>query len=373
MFFYWFLLVFCTGVFYIGKMFVRLPEGELYTRENNREMKFCFILVSVLMIFIISMRHVSIGNDTFIYKHYFFDKYAENGIKYMFENEESEWGYALLQIFFNRIGFGFEAFNVVYATFNVCVIMRLIYKWSDIPWLSCLLFFFFGFFVLNLTMMRQITAMSIVILAVMNDDDNGFKGFLKFAVMLGIAFSIHTSAVVAIPMWIIKKVKFSGKTVAVFFLLIFLAYIFKTPLTKLVANFASGMTERYDHYDVEKNGELGTLFYIMMLVTMVASVFMSSFLSDRKNQTLFMFMAVMLIIFPTTQVGGAAMRIYYYYYIFAIIFIPNMLTGMRRRRDLIMYFITLVLFIAVGFSEYHASISDNQYNMVPYHFFWEEV
>ena len=373
MFFYWCLLIFCTGVFYIGKMFVRVPAGELYTRENNREMKFCFILVSVLMIFIISMRHVSIGNDTFIYKHYFFDKYAENGIKYMFENEESEWGYALLQIFFNRIGFGFETFNVVYATFNVCVIMSLIYKWSDIPWLSCLLFFFFGFFVLNLTMMRQITAMSIVILAVMNDDDDGFKGFLKFLFAVLIAFSIHTSAIIALPMWFIKRFKFNIKTVLVMFALMLLSYAFKTQLTGIVSKMGVIVSPEYAEYDVEKQGNFGTLFYIMMLVTMVASVFMSSFLSDRKNQTLFMFMAVMLIIFPTTQVGGAAMRIYYYYYIFAIIFIPNMLTGMRRRRDLIMYFITLALFVAVGFSEYHASISDNQYNMVPYHFFWEEV
>lgn len=370
MFFYWFLMIFCTSIFFVGKMSVRLSTNDIYGRESNKEIKLCFVFVSFIMIFLISMRHESIGNDTYIYKYYFYERLADMDYSYLLSDVVKEKGYSFLQIFFNRIGLSFEAFNVLYAIFNVCVVMRLIYKWSDIPWVSVFLFFVLGFFVLNLTMMRQITAMSIVILAVMNEKDDNFLGFLKFLVAVLIAYSIHNSAVIALPMWFIKKARFNLKTVLFFFLLIILAYVFKAQLTGIVAEFASGMSDRYDRYNVEESGDFGNLFYIMMIVTLVASVFMSNFLSDRKNQILFMLTAIMLVIFPTTQVGGAAMRLYFYYYIFSIIYIPNMLSGMKRKRDFWMYLITLALFLAVGISEYNNSISSNQYHMVPYKFFW---
>ena len=182
---------------------------------GNEQIKAYFVIVAAVMIIVIGLRENHIGTDTISYYNTY-RSMANREFSYLLEQsldeEGREKGFVFIQILFNKLKISFTGFNIIYAIFNIWVITMFIYKKSTIPWLSYFLYIAFGMFVLDLTMMRQTTAMSIVILAVLYDKNENIYDFIKFAVIVYVASLIHSSAIICIPIWFVFKIPYNKKT-----------------------------------------------------------------------------------------------------------------------------------------------------------------
>lgn len=327
-----------------------------------------YIAVAVFMVIMIGFRSDNTGIDTPRYLTKYTDA-AGQELSYMFSDDMSEPGYTFVQIVFNWLGFNFTAFNLVYAVFNMSIVSMLIYKHSKIPWLSYVLYICFGFFVLNLTMMRQTLAISIVIIATLLDKNRGIKDFIKFAIIVYIASLFHSSAIICLSIWFVRKIPFKMPIALLMLLIALVVYLLKPIVVGLVTDLAAAISDRYARHELTE-GEAGIKLYIMILVSVIYGLFARGFLKDKWNQFALYMMITMLIVFPAVQAGGAFMRVYYYFYVFMIIYIPNMIDGISKRNDKLLYSIVTFLYIAVGAYMYFSSLHTDTLEVVPYQFFW---
>lgn len=328
-----------------------------------------FIIISAFMICIIGLRHDNIGNDTTTYR-YLYELMGRQNFSYFLNPNVNDRGYYFTTMIFYKMGINYRLFNVIYAAFNVSVISCLIYKKSKIPWLSYFVYICFEFFILDLTMIRQTTAISIVIIAILLNNGNKFMDFLKFAFILYIASLFHASAIICVPIWFMCNIKFNRKWMLSFFVLIMLAYVFRTRLVIFVNDMANMVSDKYGLGT--EVGSYGIRLYLMLLVSTIYGALSKDFLLDKDNQFLWCMMCVVLIIFPMVQVGGAAMRVYYYFYVFLSVYVPNILDNVRKKNNTsAIFFIILVLYIFVGIYTFYDSLARNSFNIVPYRFFWQ--
>ena len=368
---YWSLLAF-TVIFYgVCRMAVRAyhPYGFNGMEEHNKAYKLYFIVVSIIMILIIGLKARTVGCDIKSY-YYTYQQMAHRDFNYLLEPDVGDKGYVFIQILFNKLGLEFQVLNVVYAIFNISTVSYLIYKKSALPMLSYILYITYEFFVLDLSMIRQTTAMSIVILAILNDKSNGIKSFIKFELIILVAYFIHASAIICIPIWFLNRLKYSKKTVVLLLGLVIISYLLKPIWTNVVLYIAENINERYASYGLGL-GNAGMKLYLMILASVMLGLYLRGFLHDRWNQKMFYYMCMMLIIFPAVQGGGALMRGYFYFYIFMIVYVPNMISGVNKNSDKFTYYLAIFLFVAVGCTLYYNAMSTNYFEIMPYRFFWQ--
>ncbi len=366
---YWLLLAFSVA-FYIVVQYgaSQSPAFQVHSAEENKNFKKYFIFVTIAMIVLVGLRDLSVGIDTENYYDYYTTN-AERDFSYLLENDVRERGYVFIQILFNKLGIGFVGFNMGYAIFNFCVVSRLIYKHSKMPWLSYFLYFCFSFYMLSFTMIRQTLAMSIVILAVMTDKNEGFWSFVKFALIVYIASLFHSSAIVAIPLWFVKKLKFNKNLTVVILIAAFVGFVFKSQLASFVIKFAASISDKYETYNTIESGNAGFMLYLMMLVSVIFGFMLKTFLYEKDNAFFFYSLCIMLLIFPAVQGGEGIMRIYYYFYIFMIVYIPNMIESIKKEEHFYLKLFVLMLYIGVGLYCFRSDILHNIYGVVPYRFF----
>ena len=372
---YW--LILCAVIIFYP-FCVKHIQGEntlSVTPQDSRVSKSYFIVISLLMIAVIGLRDRDVGLDTNHYNN-IFNSLANRDFDYLFDpildETGREKGFVFIQILLNKLNIPFEGFNIIYAVFNISVISLFIYKKSNIVWLSYFLYIAFGMFVLDMTMVRQITAMSIVILAVMYDKNETLYDFIKFAVIVYLASLIHSSAIICIPVWFIFKIPYNTKTLLAAFCIVAVSYMAKSYTVQFVSQFATNISDRYENAAAAmQEGDAGLKLYLMILATVLLGSFKNGFLQDKFNLKMHYLLILMLILFPAVQGGGAIMRAYYYFYIFMIVYIPNMLNGLREGSDRPIYIIVVSLYIGVGLAMYISSIINDGYGVVPYEFFWQ--
>ncbi len=370
---YWTLLVFSCLFYPVCTItYNRWHKFGDFCPVENKNIKAYFICVSIFMIAIIGLRSVTVGIDSWNYFFMFSDVRYE-GISYAFDPKlELERGYVLFEILAHKAHMGFAGFNLVYAIFNVSVISYLIYKKSPMPWLSYFLYMCFSFFVLELTMMRQTLAISIVLLAVLTDKNETFMDFLKFVLWIFVAYMFHASAIVALPLWFLRKLPYNNTAVFIAIACVLIAYISKSTLTGWVEKVAAGISERYDGKEIAE-GNLGLRLYAMIGVSVVPGVFIRRFHKDRWNTFTFYCLCAMLLVFPAVQAGGSLMRAYFYFYIFMMIYIPNLITALDVNKDWKIKILIAVLYLAVGIYLFHGSLTGNGMKIVPYKFYWQPL
>ncbi len=370
---YWILLAFCVLLFPICKFICnRIKKVPDLTKVENDELKVYFILVSLAMILVIGFRGLFVGVDTLNY-YFMYARLQNTGILSVLRSDNLEKGYLLFNILGHRLHLGFAGFNVLYAIVNISIISYMIYKKSAMPWLSFFLYICFGFFILDLTMMRQTLAMSVVALAVVTDKNKTVWDFLKFLALVFVAQTIHSSAIIALPIWFLKKLPMNNYIILCFLFFIGIAYLMRDTVAMIISDSAELISEKYVTYGVLKEGTAGTRLYLMVLVTIGLGMFLKRYRNIEGSGWPFYSLCIMLMLLPALQVGGAAMRAYYYYYLFIVLYVPNLVAALDPKKDLFIKILIVSLYLIVGIYFLNSSLGENSLAGETYKFFWQPM
>lgn len=190
-----------------------------------------FIMMTALPTILVSgLRAYTIGADTGGTYYYIFMRVSSRGVSNI-----RDMGYALI----NQISLWFtdSYTSVLILTSAICcgLAVRSIFKQSQNPIMSCLLFFTTNVFFISMNLVRQSIATMIFITAIPYIKE---RKFIKFAFLILLATSVHVTSIIYILVYFIcqirmTKTKIIGGSIGVLVVGNLLASIFEILITRV--------------------------------------------------------------------------------------------------------------------------------------------
>jgi hypothetical protein len=331
----------------------RIIQNNQLVRANR---KVYIYIISIILITILGLRNITVGIDTFNYYNQF------NSIK-LFDLTQTldvkvEQGYRLIQFIIGRLFGDFQFLLIIVAIIYISVVSYYIYKYSENPMLSYILFIVFDFYTFAMSAIRQTIAIAIIMIAFHYIKE---KKLFIFLLLVFVASLFHITSLIFLPCYWFNKFKINMKTILFFILAGSILIIFRNYIQLLLNNYAR------IEYATSETG--GYKIYILMFVTTFLGIFyMKPFINEKEiNKYLLFMMIASVIIFPLIKFNPVMMRLYYYFFIFMIIYIPNILKVIEDK------FIRVIgggLYVLIGAIWFFTSVIPTEH-LESYLFFWQ--
>lgn len=308
----------------------------------KKGMFFAFFLIGL-----ISCIRCDYGSD---YPSYY--KIFHNTVDYPFDfdnlfNQTEPPGWILLCYLFEPLGyFGFVA---ALSVFQIIIYYKLIknYVPLNMQWLAVIIYLFNPtIWLLQLSMMSQGLSISLFLLSFSFIEQKRWKAAF---IILFIASTFHTSALILIPFAFLGLLKEQYQKITAFILIIaaFAMFFSSSVLNSVfgsVLQFAQfKYYEEYYGAQNEENVSFGLGFLLQIIPFVVAMILM---IKNKFNHTFFIATIIYLmalIILPIAKIIPLAVRVSYYFEVFSIITIPYILSKLNNK--VVKFFVVFVFFL----------------------------
>ena len=319
-----------------------------YCFKNSKKI-YCTV-AALQWILLSSGRHMSVGSDTYQYGvrflevsytswskvlsnlwEYIKNPFADHGMK--------DPGYDFIEKVFQIFAKDYRMWLLFIAILFTVPMAIWIYKNSEMPWLSFIIYssLFFAFYAV--TGHRQTIATALVVFI-------GYKyikerKLWKFLALSFAAFLIHKSAVVFVPFYFIANMNITAlKSVFILggsFVFSLVGKSFYWPVAKMLG-FGDELYE-------ESVGGAGTYATILLMVCIFTLICYSN-VKERREDYKFLYNAMFMTIFTTLFVyqHQGFMRVQQYYSLFIMAMIPEIVLSFEKKQQALVSFCgTLVL------------------------------
>lgn len=337
----------------------------LTTITWKREDKFLFYLSCFIVLFLPSLRSISIGADTYNYAKYF----LKPQIGYGDDIRSFEFLYIKLNDIIRIIWKNENFFIFTTTTIGYSGIFLLVEKYSPYKILSLSLFLLAGGWIQSFSLVRQFIAISLFFFALHYFIVNRYLLATIFSIL---ATSFHSTVIIFIPIvLIISKIRVN-KTIA-YYMVIFTFFLgvskivnFRKVITISFAFFQKyDFINRYSEYDEHLIGLDNNSLYLLIKETLpysILCILCFHFVKLKESNSLFLkLFFVGVLIYNLIAYYPLAFRICYYLNILSIIAIPLCLQ--KTKYSIGVYIICLFYF---SYQLYNYINVDKFYN--PYKF-----
>lgn len=345
-------------IFVVNQILI-LIESMICSNMKKNGRKIFLLLTFVQMFVLLGFRSFEVGTDTQTYIETF------RAAKLGFNINQFE--------LLNRIVIkglinvpNAEVFYLaIYAFVTLACFFYFIKNNSEDVYLSVTIFSGLMFYYLCFNLMRQALAIAIVSVAI-TKLDKGKKGAFCFLVLIAIGF--HTSAIVAVLIWLIKKlnIKYSWNI----YLGCVLTSAVMTVLGKKIVEIFLIFFPTYRGYInsvfSDEGNYLNPIMYLGVL-TIVTIVWNCSKGNGKDDLYLIMLSIGVILYFMSVDIG-IVNRIVYYYTMSIIIVLPNLLKRITRVKDRVPLQVGAYSIVLVYSS---LLIMRGAHGIVPYSFFWQ--
>lgn len=351
--------------------FLLYPQGRMTLKSKvaTRRNRNFLILVCVELIFFAGLRNPTIGADTGVYLralNYYaaLPKGEILGAKLVYPFD-FEVGYFLLTKICALIGMNETQFLLLIAAIIYVPFFRFLYKYSENPMLSFVIWVAFGFFGYTLGIFRQMIALSITLCGFSYIRE---RRMIRYILVVAFASMFHWSALIIIPLyffyWVdIKKI---FKWVLVAEVIAFVgARIILLFVLRFVPQYAGYINGQYD-----LQGSGNTMLIILNLVLVVGYYIYCK--EKMKTQNSVMRICISALMIATIlQAMGHAMeifgRIIPYYSIYMILLIPICINRYFRPQSRV--WVNVLVFILLMTIFYILHVGNEM--LCPFQFFWQ--
>lgn len=330
----------------------------LYKADRYLAMRKLYCIFTGLVVFaMFAFRDISLGMfDVEINYTRLFYTLLDKPVSYIFQNYSSDYLFYIFTKLVTLFTSNINVYLAISALPIVCATGLLIYRYSEYPWLSWIMFFCLGYFSAHVTIMRQSIAMALSIFMFIELQKENYK---KATILWLLAVGFHITAVISIVLLIIKrwKIQFNFKTNFIALCLSVLCFLFSDKIVELAFSLIS--FERFNRYSLHLSSFNTTLFMINLLQCLFCVVFYYWMTSYKKgnnesdcNETILQTDNTMLVIllcslpfYALTNTFSDIYRIGLYFSQFAIITIPNF----ARKSPIIIRWFIIFMLICVYF------------------------
>lgn len=220
-------------------LFIRTILGKLHT--DNRKKQF-LILTGIVLVLVMGCRYTDISSrgDLNNYARLYV-RIQDVEWKNIFTFSSMEPGYLVLNKAFSQIFPWAQSIVFIEAIICVAFTFRFIYKFCNDVMLAIFCYLAQGLFIFELTGFRQAIAISICLFSVEFVEK---RKFIKFILLVGLAYTFHTTAVIFIPFYFIANLKPAFKTTILYIIGTYLLMRF-TPTLLLWGSDLTGSDYSY--------------------------------------------------------------------------------------------------------------------------------
>lgn len=331
---------------------------------RSRYKKIFLILSCTELIILAGLRGHDIGADTTVYlsalvnyRNMPHDSILLAKLVYPYK---FEWGYFFLTKLCAWVGVSETLFLFLIAILSYVPIFKYIYKESNSPFLSILIYFSFGYFSYSLGIFRQMIAINIMLCGVKYIFQ---KNLLRYLVCLFFAMSFHFTAIVMLPLYWIYKIDLRKYT-CIIFLLEFILFLYGRVLImdilKIFTGYSSYISSKYDFV----GGSYKNI--ILLNLILIGNLFILKNKSVLKEKDRMILAQLVCAIF--LQIIGYHMgifgRIVIYYSIFLLSIIPQTIDRMFTYKSSVFIRLIFLIFLIILF---YFEFNNNIY-VTPYYF-----
>ncbi|WP_165154727.1 EpsG family protein [Parabacteroides sp. ZJ-118] len=294
------------------------------------------------------------GNDypaylKMFYKNTLTNDFSKDYFVDIFTDENSEFGWKILNMLFKD--FGFFAMVFVLTSLEYYILYKAIKRYVSPKWYWLAVFLFTfnsGFMLTGCSMMRQYLSMSIVVMAIKYIiNGNGWK----YSACIFLASTIHTSALIMLPIYFIRLLPSLYSQKAIFGAV--LGSLFYFMLASLIAAeflpvfLEFGNFERYETYleteSVTASIGLGVMYY--------CGIFFVALRSGKYVEHSMYVIAVLsslyILFVPFVTVAPLVGRVGYYFSYLSVLSFPVMFEKMYGK-----WWINVFLVVTIVFTLY---------------------
>lgn len=253
----------------------------------------------------------------------------------------------------------------LYAAITLIAFYAFFYSESCDIYLSVCIFSGMMYYYFSFNAMRQALAMALVSIAVSKLN----KGkHLLFFVLVIIASGVHTSALVALPLWLIKKMslKYNWNLYMAFLVASASMTVIGREVAELLLVFFPSYRVYIDSTFAEEGNYLNPLMYLAIL-TIVTIIWSASKKNEEDNLYLVMLGVGTVLYFMSLQVG-IVNRIVYYYTMSIIVILPNLLKRIPKIKNRVPLSVGAHLMVLIYSG---LLVMREAHGIVPYGFFWQ--
>ncbi len=264
--------------------FIAFSYKKMYIKDKKNNLKIIYLLFALLTILIPTLisgfRSITVGTDLGGTYLNFFNEIASKNFNVR------DLGYGLINYFSLLISNDFQVLIFITSLIFEIISFVGIYRQSDNPVLSTLLFFLTNVFFISMNMIRQSIATSIFILSIPSLINR--KPFKYFLINI-IAFSIHSSAILYFPLYFIVNKKLKIKYIF-FLLLIFL--VFKSVLVNLVVKLLYNVNffRIYFSWYINSKYNTGSSGFFSILVSGAIFIYLLSLYKNASDDKKYNFL-----------------------------------------------------------------------------------
>ncbi|HFK1472876.1 TPA: EpsG family protein [Bacillus paranthracis] len=337
----------------------------------------CGILFSLM-----AFKGQNIGNDTPVYIALY--NQLQSSVDLFDNPTRYELGYVIFSKVASWIFQDYQYLFIIVAIIVIVSVKNLILRNSSIIWMSFYLLISLRLYYFFLSGLRQTIAVAIVCISYQYIKE---RKPIKFSLIVLLAATFHYTAIIFLIAYPISLLKFNRKGAIIVLLATILTYFVFNPVISLVFKI---MPSYYSHYqDAAYFAENNLANYINALVILV--FFLLGVIYRYSNQPILSgektalvvkrgvynekdtLSYLMLVAFAIALIAVKASildRVYMYFWIFGIIYIPNVLSRIKNKKEavLIQYFVIVLTFAYNLIILYYRPYWNN---IVPYTFFWQ--
>lgn len=240
------------AIYFVLAVFIYI-YGNLYrANSSNRRRKIYLIVTFGVLILVASLRDSSVGTD--LAGHYakrfnMIGDYSWSQIPTFSTTIGYEIGYCYFTRFLHLFSNDVQFFIFVTSFLMCAAFGYFIYKESTDVILSTELMLFSCFYYRFMTMMRQGLAISIILVAytLLNNSERRIKDYIKFALLILLASTFHSSAILCILMILFDRLRFTKKQIIIGVGVMVVFYLFYMNFYTAALNFF-GTGNNYERY-----------------------------------------------------------------------------------------------------------------------------
>ena len=334
---------------------------DKFSAEKKNKVVVWFFFAFVLFFLII--RHESVGVDIKNYLN-FFRQASSLSFKEIFTFYEEEHLYYLLNKIVSIFTDNKQIFLATIAILCVIPVARL-YSKSENALLTIAIFLIGSNFDMLFSGLRQSLAIAIVAISYKYIKE---KKFLKFLLIVLIAFFFHKSAFIALLLYPVYHMKITRTKAVLFVPIIGVVFVFNKPIFEFLFQFLGEYGEKYG---MEETGAY-MMIILFALFVLFSYIVPDESKMDKETIGLRNIMILALTMQTFALASSMAMRMNYYNIMFIPLLLPKITNRCHDKNRKTYQFIEvglIVFFILYYF--YRAHTGEDILHLYPYRTFWD--
>lgn len=335
---------------------------RLITLNSTKKKSFIYISGATLFI-IAALRSVYFGSDPIGYV-LSYRKLSYQSLSSLWFNLINYSGKDPFFSFFSKIlnmsGVSAQLWLAILSGIFIFSVSKLIYKYSDEPYISYISLISLGYFYFSLTGLRQATAIAIILLSYKYLRERKLLNFILFVLFASL---FHASALIFLIAYPISQININIKQIIGIISALMITIYFSSFIRQIIRYIA--WTETIASYADRQVTLNYSGFIIQFAIFIFCWAFKDKVLEkDHKNITLYNLLFLGLVFQSFSTIVAEFFRVSYYFSIFNIILIPKAIDVIDHK-GLKMYVYLVILSIFIIYFLRSGSFQE-------FAFFWEQ-